>query len=48
MMFKKDMIHHIIKLTDYYQKEWIKVIGLMKDERGRKIKTEFVAVWLLT
>ena len=24
MMFKKDMTHQIIKLTDHHQKEWIK------------------------
>ena len=31
-------------IDDYLQKKHKKVIGLIKDELGRKIKTEFVAL----
>ena len=44
MMSKKDLIHQIMKSIDYYLKENKKVIGLMKDELGSKIKIEFVAL----
>ena len=43
-MSKKDLIHQIMKSIDYYLKENKKVIGLMKDELGSKIKIEFVAL----
>ena len=44
-MLKKDLIHQIMKSIDHYPQEGIKkVIGLMKDELGGKIMTEFVAL----
>ena len=43
-MLKKDLIHEIMKSIDHYLQERIKkVIGLMKDELGGRVMTEFVA-----
>ena len=45
MMFKTDLIHQILKSIDHYPQERIKKkIGLMKDELGGKIMTEFGAL----
>ena len=43
LIFKKDLIHQIIKSVDHYLQEKMKVIGLMKDKLGRKIMAEFFA-----
>ena len=45
MMLKKHLIHEIMKSIDNcLQKKIKKVIGLMNDELGGKIMTEFVAL----
>ena len=45
MILKKDLIHQFMESINHCpQKKSIKVIGLMKDELGGKIMTEFVAL----
>ena len=46
MMFKNCLIHQIVikMITDLYQLVKTNVIGIMKDELGDKIVTEFVAL----
>ena len=45
MILKQDFIHEIMKLIDHCLQEKSKtVIGLMNDELGGKIITEFVAL----
>ena len=44
IMLEKDLTHQIMEFRDRYQKVKIKKIGLMKNELGRKITTEFAGL----
>ena len=44
IMLEKDLTHQIMEFRDRYQKAKIKKIGLMKNELGRKITTEFAGL----